>query len=190
MGVSLHNSPVLDSGSVDSLPSIGGLREPRTGLRGGRNKSYSAAERLWARVIKQPNGCWEVQGWATHSGHVQINRKSEGLPVIRAHRLAWELLRGPIPRGKKVLHNCPTGDNPRCVNPDHLFLGTQHDNILDSIRKGRYSAWGKQKLNAAQVLEIRALSAKGVPQHVIAAKFGVRRHSVSAIVTRKSWRHV
>lgn len=187
MAVSYHNKPVYDSCREDRLPSIGTLRAPRTGLRSGKGKTYTAAELLWARTIKQPTGCWEVQGWALpHSGHVHISG-GRGKPVLRAHRLSWELAHGPIPSGLVVCHKC---DNPRCVNPDHLFLGTQRDNIIDSVRKGRYNAFGKQKLNAAQVLEIRALAARGFRHKDIAARFGVKRHTVTGIVNRKSWGHI
>jgi hypothetical protein len=143
---------------------------------------------LAARTVKQPSGCWEVQGCvSSRSGHVQINRKHEGLPVIRAHRLAWELANGPIPAGLSVLHRC---DNPRCVNVDHLFLGTQRDNVLDSICKGRYNAFGRQKLNAAQVHQIRALAARGLRHKDIAAQFGIARNTVSGIVSGASWAHL
>lgn len=187
MRVSYHNSPILDSGSSDKLSRTGRVREPREGLKGGRYRSYTIADRLHARTIKQPSGCWEVQGWALpHSGHVQI-ATTKGQPTIRAHRLAWELTNGPIPAGLNVLHKC---DNPRCVNPEHLFLGTQRDNILDSINKGRYNAFGIQKLNAAQVLEIRALAKRGVRQKDIAKQFGIARNTVSGIVNRVCWKHL
>jgi hypothetical protein len=133
-----------DSSAIDCKSLERRKRAPRVGLRGWRNRTYSTADRLWARTDKtsSPHGCWIVAGYAaTRSGHIQINRKSQGLPVIRAHRLAWELLRGPIPDGLQVLHNCPGGDNPRCVNPDHLFLGSNADNIADSLAKGRFTAW-------------------------------------------------
>lgn len=175
------------------MSTAAGRRAARVGLRGGRRRSYTVAERLWARTDRtsSPHGCWIVDGAALpHSGHVQINRKSEGLPVIRAHRLAWELLRGPIPAGLNVLHNCPGGDNPRCVNPDHLYLGTQADNIHDSIRKGRYNCFGIQKLNADQVREIRALAKRGLRQKDIAAQFQIARNTVSGIVNRHSWDHL
>ena len=185
MGASKHNSSISASGVSGRQPQ---RRSPRVGLRGGRHRAHTPAERLAARTVKQPSGCWEVQGCvSSRSGHVQINRKHEGLPVIRAHRLAWELANGPIPAGLSVLHRC---DNPRCVNVDHLFLGTQRDNVLDSICKGRYNVFGRQKLNAAQVLEIRALAASGLRHKDIAAQFGIARNTVSGIVSGASWAHL
>lgn len=166
-----------------------GVKSPQraasVGLKGGRYTRHSVAERLKARIIAQPSGCLEVSGWAIpHSGHVQIKRKQEGLPPIRAHRLAWELERGPIPAGLVVCHSC---DNPRCVNLDHLFLGKQRDNLYDSLAKGRKNAFGRQKLNAEQVREIRSLARAGMMHKDIAPRFGIKRHSVTTIVNRKSW---
>lgn len=167
-------------------------RESRAGIRSGRRGGrHSLAEKLAARTIKRPSGCWEVQGHALHSGHVHL---TTGSPVkgdfrhIRAHVFAWEQAHAQtVPLGMVVMHTC---DNPRCVNPDHLQLGTQRDNILDSIRKGRYNAFGIQKLNADQVRDIRKLAQRGLLQRQIAAQFGVSRHHVSAIVNRKVWAHL
>lgn len=168
------------------------FREPRTGIRSGRRGGrHTLAEKLAARTIKQPSGCWEVQGHALHSGHVQL---SEGSPSkgdyhrTRAHVFAWEQHHGTrVPIGMVVMHTC---DNPRCVNPDHLRIGTQRDNIIDSIQKGRYNTFGIQKLNAEQVREIRALSKQGLRQKDIAVRFHIARNTVSGIVNRKSWDHL
>jgi HNH endonuclease len=107
---------------------------------------------------------------------------------VRAHVFAWEQANGrTVPAGKVVMHSC---DNPRCVNPAHLSVGTQRDNILDSVRKGRYNCFGIQKLNASQVQQIRALAARGLRQKDIAARFSIARNTVSGIVNRKSWNHL
>lgn len=184
MSAGKHNTSFSDPVAGDNLPQ---RREARVGLKGWRGRAHTVAERLAARTVKQPSGCWEVSGWALPSGHVQIKRKSEGLPAIRAHRLAWELVKGPVPDGLNVLHKC---DNPRCVNVDHLFLGTQRDNVLDSIRKGRYNAFGRQKLDAAKVQMIRLLFAQGLTHKAIAQRFGVARHTVTGILNGKSWAHL
>src|ERR1043166_7633701 len=88
-------------------------------------------QRVWPRIVIDGNGCWIWQGAKTTLGYGQvcINYK-----LIYAHRLVWELTVGPIPKGMNVLHRC---DNPPCVNPLHLFLGTQMDNVLDCRKKGR-----------------------------------------------------
>lgn len=151
-------------------------REKRTGLAGGRYRQHSLAERLAARTVKGPN-CWEIQGYALrHNGYVQI-AQGKGLPVLYAHRAAWELAHGPIAAGQSVCHTC---DNPRCVNPTHLFLGTQRDNIRDAVRKGR---WTVRKLTDDDVAQIRSMAKGGMLQREIAAVYGVARNTVSAIVT-------
>ncbi len=100
-------------------------------------------ERLAART-KQGPSCWEIQGAAVHGGYVHIGVVVGGRQkLFKAHRVAWELANGPIPDGMRVLHAC---DNPRCVNPNHLSLGTQADNIRDSVQKGRFTAWHRTGL--------------------------------------------
>lgn len=150
-------------------------RAPRSGLRGGRNRHYTPAEKLAARTVKGPF-CWEVQGYPLpHNGYVQISTETA---VVFAHRLAWELANGrSIPTGQVVMHSC---DNPRCVNPDHLSVGSQKDNVHDAIRKGR---WTVRKLSDDDVAAIRSLRQTGLTCKAIAARFGVARNTVSAICT-------
>ena len=106
-----------------------------------------------------------------------------------AHRISWVLYRGPIKRGMKVLHKC---DNPRCVNPAHLFLGTQKDNIADMDTKGRRAlgrAGGRAKLSAAIVRQLRRASAQK-SYAALAAEFGVSDQTVRSVVLRHTWKHV
>ena len=111
-----------------------------------------------------------------------------GYQRVFAHRFAWEQANGRrVPPGMVVMHRC---DNPRCVNPDHLSIGSQRQNIHDSIRKGRYNVFGIQKLNAEQVREIRRRASAGELQKSIAGAFGIARNTVSGIVQRKSWAHL
>jgi hypothetical protein len=87
-------------------------------------------ERFWAKVEKQESGCWVWQG-ATRSGYgaIKIDGKVKG-----THRVSFEMANGPIPEGLLVCYSC---DNPPCVNPDHLWLGTYEDNARDGWKKGR-----------------------------------------------------
>ena len=93
----------------------------------------SIAERFWCKVTRAI-GCWTWAGSKTRQGYGCIGSGGKYAPVVKAHRVSWELNRGPIPQGLCVLHHC---DNPSCVNPNHLFLGTVRDNWNDAITKGR-----------------------------------------------------
>lgn len=106
-----------------------------------------------------------------------------------AHRVSYELYKGPIPKSMVILHSC---DNRKCVNPNHLFLGTNQDNVRDMVSKGR-QAKGKlipqSKLDESQVQQIRALLFKGVKQEEIARLFNVGQSNISYIKT-KTWKHI
>lgn len=105
-----------------------------------------------------------------------------------AHALAWERKHGPIPVGLIVCHKC---DNPPCVNVDHLFIGTDADNIRDAKIKGRYRGEnnGRAKLTADQVLEIRSLGNK-LSLTELAKRFSVNRGTLHNILHRKNWKHI
>lgn len=111
-------------------------RVAAVGLRSGRNgRQYTLAEKLEARIVRGP-GCWVVAGFVDASNRYPlIAYGGAGSKRIPAHRLAWELAHGPIPDGLNVCHKC---DNPRCARVDHLFLGTQKQNVHDAMQKGRH----------------------------------------------------
>lgn len=170
-----------------------GRRAPRVGLHGGRNRHYTLAEKFAARItIAGPDECWDVAGHGSNtSGHVHIGSGSWAAGTftqIYAHVFAWEQANGrKVPDGQVVMHSC---DRPCCANPSHLKLGTQRDNIIDSIHKGRYNCFGRQKLNADQVQDIRAMALLGIMHKDIAKQFGIARNTVSGILSGATWRHL
>ena len=114
----------------------------------------------------------------------------------RAHRVAWIIYKGPIPQGIMVLHNCPGGDIPACVNPEHLFLGSQADNIRDMMAKGRKRNKpskgidnGAAKLTEADIAIIRSLEDTRDAEK-LAKIFDVTPRSVHNIWERKTWCHL
>ena len=146
-------------------------------------------ERFWRKVEKKSEDeCWEWLACKSGCGYGQstIKKKKYG-----AHRISWLLHNGEILDGLLVCHRC---DNPACVNPSHLFLGTQKDNIGDMHKKERGMVGEKQKmhkLTEKQVIEIRE---KYIPykysEYKLAEEYGVARTTIQAIVEYKTWAHV
>jgi len=163
----------------------------------------SVIDRFWSKInCKGDDDCWNWQGGKHSFGYGVLGRGRRGEGLVRANRLAWELTYGPIPDGMCVLHKC---DNPSCVNPKHLFLGTRADNNLDAKQKGRTqpppikrgSNNCRAKLTEVQVAELRARYMAGLPPkrkgrraftEQLAAEFGIDRSQVNNIVARRQWR--
>lgn len=142
----------------------------------------SLEERFWSKVDKS-GSCWLWKASCYPTGYGAFGSEK----VQRAHRVAWELTFGKIPDGLYVLHHC---DNPPCVNPNHLWLGTQADNLADMVKKGRAiygEAIGNSKLTTGNVLRIRELRTKGMSVILLARLFGISHQHVSKIVLRKRW---
>lgn len=145
-----------------------------------------AAERFEQFVSPEPNTGCSLWFGGIHDKHgygsFQFNKR-RGL----AHRWAWELYCGEIPKGLSVLHEC---DNPYCVNTDHLFLGTRADNIQDMCAKNRQrgavgQANGNAKLTAEQVVAIRA---SGNSIKSICEEFGIKKSMVFNIRAGVNWK--
>jgi hypothetical protein len=146
------------------------------------------AHRLWEKVTVT-EGCWLFTGFLDKHGYGEINGGRRGLK-FSAHQAAYLVAVGPIPDSLCVLHSC---DTPACVRPDHLFLGTQAENMADMNQKGRHCKGEdvhNSKLTPASVVEIRDLIADGHSITFIGRKYGVARATIRDIKQGKTWRHV
>lgn len=143
-------------------------------------------EKFWANVDRKgADECWEWTGHRYMNGYGCVAQRS-------AHRVSFEINKGPIPDGLIVMHSC---DNRPCVNPAHLSLGTMSDNTRDMDRKGRRNAEAttrgernpKCRLTEEMVREIRARIEAGEKQGLIAVDLGVSRSTVNAVWTGQTW---
>ena len=136
--------------------------------------------------VNPQTDCWEWTGSnnAKGYGQLRINWK-----LRYAHRVSYELYRGKIPEGMYVCHRC---DNRKCVNPDHLWLGTQKDNLQDMMLKGRRVYLSENsptaKLSIEQVRKIKMLLVDGLKCSVISRMMKVSRYSVNDIKLGKTWK--
>lgn len=144
----------------------------------------SFEERFW-RSVDKTGDCWlwlrskdrKGYGYCLYQGRVR-----------KAHRVAWAIAHGELPPSD--IYACHRCDNPSCVRPSHIFLGTTADNMADMVKKGRAATGerhGCSKLKASDVVEIRTLLSAGVTHRDIARKFGVGPTSVSHIKRGLTW---
>ena len=142
-------------------------------------------KRIQKHVLRiTPKACWETAGCCTSSEYHQIRVQGK---MYLAHRLMYAVLKGPIPKGILVCHTC---DNPCCINPEHLFLGTYQDNSDDKINKNRQAAGeqhGRTLLTDSVVLNI--FDARG-SQRKIAKQFCVSQTQVCRIKARTIWKQL
>lgn len=149
--------------------------------------------RLLSRIAIKADGCWEYTGARSRKGYGRIGMGGKRGVLTGAHRASWMVHRGEIPAGMQVLHHC---DNPPCVNPDHLFVGTPADNMNDKFQKGRAAGapgerHPRSKLTEADVQEIRSRYARGgITMRALAAHFGVSCPCIYNIFALKTWSHV
>ena len=176
----------------DRCPFCGEMKDARAercNLCYGRFVGLSIEERFWRYVAKgQDNECWLWQGMiGSNNNYGLLNVDGEMKP---AHRLSYEIAFGDIPDGLEVCHHC---DNPICVNPHHLFLGTHKENMQDAARKGRLARGERlwmAKLKRGQVREIRRAYQRGESMRALGRRYGVHHGTISAIVNGHTWRHV
>ena len=141
-------------------------------------------------IVKSKDECWEWTGSRNQKNwHGQWRSKAGAIELT--HRASWRLFKSEVPGGLFVLHKC---DNPICVNPNHLFLGTQSDNLKDMWIKGRArpatslgEKHGMSKITAEMVAEIRSSSDSGVE---LARRLGITATTVCDIRKRRTWRHI
>jgi len=149
----------------------------------------TAESRFWKHVVMLPDapGCWLwVGATASHGyGNIETENRRE---MVLSHRLSYEMHKGPIPDGLLVRHRC---DTRCCVNPEHLEVGTQKDNLRDMVERGRASKGPERgtrwKLTAADVIAIREAGRTGVKHRDIARQFNMSQAQVSKIIARDAW---
>jgi len=166
--------------------------EPRQFIHGHNNQS-NLHDRYWNMVDKdgpllrvELGRCWKWKGHVGKNGYGSIGVQKgheEVMPVFTSHRASWIVHFGDIPDGLFVLHKC---DNRECSNPEHLFLGTQKDNMRDAASKGRIPERGK--FNSEQVLEIRKEMKGGKKNWTeVGRKYGVRPKTIKALVRKVTY---
>jgi hypothetical protein len=169
-------------------------------VRGHQNRLPESviAAAFWGRVDQTggDDACWTWTNKRTGQPAKSYGRFKVNAVLHRVHRLSWELTYGPIPEGLVVCHHC---DNPICVNPRHLFLGTTQDNSIDMVRKGRHArnlpvyrgeANSQSKLTDDGVRAIRRRYAAGETERDLAAAYGVSERAIYFVVRHQTWRHV
>lgn len=149
----------------------------------------SLEERFKAKVqIDHETGCHNWKGARNRKGYGMI-AVGKGRSAV-SHRISYQLYKGEIPQDFVVMHTC---DNPGCVNPEHLKVGTHADNVADRQSKGRGTrgeTHSKAKLTEIQVLVIKEAYTSGHKQVDIANYFGVKHYNINQIVHGRSWKHL
>lgn len=173
---------------MTTCPACGKEFKFKTSMSGHmRHCTVTHEDMFWQHVNKNgPNGCWIWNRYRQRQGYGWVCVKGR---YWLAHRLAWEFVKGQVPAGLFVLHKC---DNPPCVNPDHMFLGTHQDNCDDKIAKGRMAVGEMVKrvvLNERKVKRIRWLRKRGLDYTRIGELVSCTPGCARAAVTTY-WKHV
>lgn len=149
-----------------------------------------SVERFW-ELVEKTEACWVWRGDRLPYGYGKFRpfrtQYRKVAPIIPAHRYSFALANGGIDATLHVLHKC---DNPWCVNPDHLFQGTDADNALDKVAKGRSMRGERQhkaKLTDADIVAIRRSPADAL---TLSSRYGISRQNIYAIRSGKTWKHL
>lgn len=147
--------------------------------------------RLASKVkFDRVTSCWNwIGNLAAGYGRIQLPNAKSGGKGVGAHRVSYRVFVGQIPNGFFVCHRC---DNPRCINPKHLFLGTPKDNTQDCIRKGRKAVCRGEQVTISKLTEdqVRRIKQSSLTQPELASQYGVNQSSISRILSGDNWRHV
>jgi DNA-binding transcriptional regulator YiaG len=179
---------------ANKMCTLHNSRMKRNGHSGPGPRALGSPEfRFWRKVDQNgANGCWNWTGGTHKKGYGTLQGGDGTNRNIATHRFSYELHKGPIPAGMYVMHIC---DNPRCVNPDHLKLGTATDNVRDMWEKGRAKPTGvkgeghkKAKLTEDDVRMLRADTTKN--NHEWARHFGVSANAIRHARIGRNWSHI
>lgn len=174
-GASLRSGRTTSCGCAKSEAS----RKRMSDMR--RKESGTIEDRFFSRFDVVDSGCWQ---WRAHSDKDGYGILPTNSSSIRAHRLSYEIYKGAIPQGMVVCHKC---DNPGCVNPDHLFIGTSKDNAQDALRKGRNYTGDKNSRARLSWEEVDAIRASTKPYSILAEKYQVSVSTIKDVRRRRTW---
>ena len=175
-----NGKELCTSESERKPPNPGGLLSRCEGER--------MKKRFFDKVVKAESGCWLWTGGNTGNGYGGFHARGS---TRRAHRISWELHRGPIPRGKQVLHTC---DCRLCVNPAHLYIGTNLDNIRDKVERGRTTAgrvMGRPRVYAKLTPDdVRCIRSSSATCGTLADALGVHPNTILDAKNRVTWKYI
>lgn len=147
-----------------------------------REQYLAALSKKFNKFVVKKDGCWDWNATKNKQGYGSMLHRHK---LMKSHRASYLIHKGEIPKGIFVLHSC---DNSSCSNPEHLFLGTNTDNMRDMTKKGRNKP--RATLTPDQVIEIRNLIGLGVSNTRIAKQFGVSDVAIHYIKSNKSWKNI